>query len=126
MRILVVDDEENIRMFYKEELEEDGYCVNIAESGIEALRMIEESIIFNAPYDIATLDIRMPWMDGIITCRRIKKQWPELPVIISTAYREYKKDFETWAADAYIEKSADLTELKETIRRLIIEKRSGV
>ncbi len=126
MRILCVDDDDNCRMLYKEELAEEGYCVDTAQNGVEALRMIEESIIFNAPYDLVLLDIRMPVMDGINACIRIKEQWHELPVITNTAYGGYKQDFKTWGADGFIWKSADLNELKETIRRLIIEKRSGV
>lgn len=121
-----MEDEAVIRECYKEELEEDGYCVDTAANGVDALRMIEESIIFNAPYDLVMLDIRMPGMDGINTCQRIKAKWQELPVIFNTAYGEYKQDFEAWASDGYVVKSADLTELKETIRRLVIDKQRGV
>lgn len=119
MRILCVDDEENIRMLYKEELEEDGYFVDTADNGVEALRMIEESVIFDKPYNLIMLDIRMCYLDGIQTLYRIKKQWNKLLVVLNTAYGEYKQDFSTWGSDAYVVKNADLSELKNTIKNLI-------
>lgn len=114
-RILVVDDEENIRMLYQEELQEEGYEVVLASNGIEAM----ETLANKGPFDLVTLDIRMPGMDGINTVREIKERYRKIPVILVTAYGEYKQDFSTWASDAYIVKSADLTELKATIKRVL-------
>lgn len=113
-RILVVDDEENIRMLYQEELQEEGYEVSVASNGNEAL----DSLAKGEPFDLVTLDIRMPGMDGINTVRVIKEKYKGLAVVLLTAYGEYKQDFSTWASDAYIVKSADLTELKSTIKRI--------
>ena len=113
-RILVVDDEENIRMLYQEELQEEGYEVTVASNGTEALEALSK-----APFDLVTLDIRMPGMDGINTVRAIKEKYRDLAVVLVTAYGEYKQDFSTWASDAYIVKSADLTELKATIKGII-------
>ena len=112
MKVLIVDDDPAIRMLYKEELEEEGYEVTIASSGEEALKLFDEQ----SP-DIVTLDILMPGMDGIQVLRHMKEKNPELPVIMSTAY-DYRDDFAVWASEAYIVKSADLTQLKETIRKL--------
>ena len=114
-RILVVDDEENIRMLYQEELQEEGYEVTAASNGNEALNVLSKA----GPFDLVTLDIRMPGMDGINTVRAIKDKYQGLAVVLVTAYGEYKQDFSTWASDAYIVKSADLTELKATIKRII-------
>jgi DNA-binding response OmpR family regulator len=110
-RILVVDDEEGIRQLYKEELEEEGYEVELAERGEEALEKISK-----AKPDLVILDLRMPGMGGLEVLERIREQDKDLPVIICTAYGEYKSDLTTWASDAYIVKSADLTELKGVIR----------
>jgi DNA-binding response OmpR family regulator len=110
-RILVVDDEEGIRQLYKEELEDEGYEVELAERGEEAL----EKISVSKP-DVVILDLRMPGMGGLEVLERIREQDKDLPVIISTAYGEYKRDLTTWASDAYIVKSADLTELKRVIK----------
>jgi len=113
-RILVVDDEENIRVLYREELEEEGYTVDVAANGQEALNKLDT---FNP--DLITLDIKMPEMDGVETLRRIRGIQRDLPVILCSAYGEYKQDLTTWASDAYVIKTSDLTELKDTIKILL-------
>jgi CheY-like chemotaxis protein len=113
-KILIVDDEESIRFLYKEELEEDGFEVALAINGKEAL---EKLPLFKP--DLITLDIKMPVMDGIETLKRIREMERKLPVILCSAYGEYKQDLTTWASDAYVVKCADLSELKTTIRRLL-------
>jgi DNA-binding response OmpR family regulator len=110
-RILVVDDEEGIRQLYQEELEEEGYKVELAERGEEALEKISK-----AKPDAVILDLKMPGMGGLEVLERIREQDKDLPVIICTAYGEYKSDLTTWASDAYIVKRADLTELKRVIK----------
>ncbi len=113
-RIMIVDDEENIRFLYKEELEEEGFTVELAKNGEEAL---EKLPLFKP--DIITLDIKMPGMNGIETLKRIRETEKHLPIIMCSAYGEYKQDFATWASDAYVVKCADLTELKTMIRKLL-------
>jgi len=113
MKVLIVDDDPAIRMLYKEELEDEGYEVVIASSGEEALNLFDSE-----NPDIVTLDILMPGMDGIQVLRHMKEKNPRLPIIMSTAY-DYRDDFAIWASEAYIVKSADLTQLKETIRKLV-------
>ena len=114
-RILVVDDEENIRLLYEEELAEEGYEVSVAASAEEALAQIEA----HRP-DLITLDIRMPGVDGIEFLRLLRERDRDLPVIIVTAYGEYKQDFSVWASDAYVVKSADLDELKAMVRKVLL------
>lgn len=113
-KILVVDDEESIRFLYKEELEEEGFIVEVAKNGEEA---IEKLPLFKP--DLITLDIKMPGMNGIETLKRIRESERKLPIIMCSAYGEYRQDLTTWASDAYIVKCADLTELKSTIRKLL-------
>jgi DNA-binding response OmpR family regulator len=113
-KIMIVDDEENIRFLYKEELEEEGFMVELAKSGQEALDKLP---LFKP--DLITLDIKMPGMDGIETLKRIRESERQLPIIMCSAYGEYKQDLTTWASDAYVVKCADLTELKFTIRKLL-------
>jgi CheY-like chemotaxis protein len=113
-RILVVDDEESIRFLYKEELEEEGYVVECAKNGEEALEMLS---VFKP--DLVSLDIKMPVMDGIEALKRIREKERQLPIILCSAYGDYKQDLTTWASDAYVVKCADLTNLKLTIRKLL-------
>jgi DNA-binding response OmpR family regulator len=113
-KIMIVDDEENIRFLYKEELEEDGFTVELAQNGREAL---EKLPLFKP--DLITLDIKMPIMDGMEVLKRIRETERHIPIILCSAYGEYKQDITTWASDAYVVKCADLTELKTTIRKLL-------
>jgi CheY-like chemotaxis protein len=113
-KILIVDDEESIRFLYKEELEEEGYIVECAKNGEEAL---EKLAIFQP--DLISLDIKMPVMDGIEALKRIREKERRLPIILCSAYGEYKQDLTTWASDAYVVKCADLTNFKSIIRKLL-------
>ena len=116
MKILIVDDDQHIRRLYKEELEEDGYEVVVASSGTEAMEAFERE-----DPDLVTLDILMPDVDGIKILRQMKEKKPRIPIIMSTAY-DYRDDFAVWASEAYVVKSAELTELKETIKKLLSKK----
>lgn len=113
-RILVVDDEPSIGRLYREELEDEGYEVRVASSGREALDVLD-----GFDPHVVTLDIKMPGMDGIETLRAIKERRRTLPVILCTAYGEYRDDFGSWACDAYVVKSSDLDELKAVVRRAL-------
>ena len=112
--ILVADDETSIRKLYEKELQTEGYNVVFAANGQEAVEKTQEA----AP-DVVVMDIRMPGMDGIEAMGRILEENNEMPVIINTAYSSYKDSFLSWSADAYLTKSSDLTELKETIHVLL-------
>jgi two-component system response regulator (stage 0 sporulation protein F) len=112
--ILVVDDEEHIRLLFKEELEDEGYTVDLASNGLEALEKVKHS-----PYGMVVLDIKMPGMDGIQTLGEIKKINKDIPVILCSAYGEFKQDFSSWVSDGYIVKSADTRELKDIVKRTL-------
>lgn len=112
MKILIVDDDQNILKLYKEELEDEGYVIVTAINGQEAIEQFEKE----AP-DLVTLDILLPDIDGIKLLRQMKEKRPRLPIIMSTAY-DYRDDFAVWASEAYIVKSSDLTELKAAIKTL--------
>lgn len=112
-KVLVVDDDAHILRLYKEELEEEGYDVVTASTGKEALERFEQE-----EPDLVTLDILMPDIDGISLLRRMKELRPRMPIIMSTAY-DYRDDFAVWASEAYLVKSADLTELKSMAKKLL-------
>ena len=113
-RILVVDDEENLCLLYRDELESEGYEVQTVCDVATALKMVDAD-----PPDLVVLDIRMPRMDGIEAMGRILGRRNDLPIILNTAYSSYKDDFRSWPADAYVVKSADTSELKRVIRRVL-------
>jgi CheY-like chemotaxis protein len=112
--ILVVDDDENQRLLYQEELADEGYEVMVARDGKEAVEKVEQRLP-----DLVILDIVMPEMDGMEAMTRILRKHRRIPVILNTGYARYREDFLTWAADAYVVKSSDLTELKNKIRELV-------
>jgi two-component system, response regulator, stage 0 sporulation protein F len=113
-RILIVEDEDNQRELYASELQEDGYEVHQAQNGEAAVKMVNKN-----KYDCVILDIRMPEMDGIEALGKIISREKKMPVIIYTAYSNYKSNFMTWTANAYLTKSSDLTELKEKVKEVI-------
>ncbi|UCE71363.1 MAG: response regulator [Nitrospiraceae bacterium] len=113
-KILVVDDEKNIRLLLKEELQDEGYDVIMAENGAAALEMIQKEVP-----DLVTLDIKMPGEDGLSILRKIREIEYDLPVIICSAYSVYKTDFSAVAADHYVTKSSDFSELKNKIQEIL-------
>jgi heterodisulfide reductase subunit A len=80
-RILIVDDELVVRDSLKEWLEDEGFQVDMAESGAEALEKVT-----GEAYHLMLLDIKMPGMDGVEVLKRSKDIRPELPVVMMTAY----------------------------------------
>ena len=113
-RILVVDDEENVRLLYTMELKDEGYDVITATTAEEALDILKEQ-----NPDLIILDIRLPGMNGIEFLRRVKEIKRDIPVLMCTAYDDYKQDFGVWASEAYIVKSSDLSELKSKIKEFL-------
>jgi DNA-binding response OmpR family regulator len=113
-RILLVDDEEYIRQLYTEELSEEGYEVSTMASGHNLLKRID-----SFQPEAVVLDIRLVDYDGLELLQDIRNQHHDLPVILCTAYDTYKEDPKSIAADYYIVKSFDLSELKMAIHRAI-------
>ena len=112
--ILVVDDDDAIRTLLQDELRDEGYQVLTVTNARDALKTVQEEAL-----DLVILDIRMPGMDGLEALPRILGIKEGLPVILNTAYTLYQESFMSWAADAYVVKSSDLTELKDKVKELI-------
>ena len=112
--ILLVEDDKNQRLLYEQELKLAGYDIVTASNGKKALEKVNERLP-----DIIVMDINMPKMDGIEAMGRILSKNKKIPVIINTAYSNYKDSFMTWAADAYVVKSSDLSELKNRIKEVL-------
>ncbi len=115
--ILLVEDDKNQRLLYEQELRQEGYEILAAIDGKDALEKVEEQLP-----DIVVMDINLPRMDGIESMGKIINKNKNIPIIINTAYSNYKDNFITWAADAFIVKSPDLSELKDKIKEIIIKK----
>ena len=113
-KLLIVEDERNLCLLYREELTKAGYrvtAVTDAEAALEKMKKLK--------FDLIVTDIRMPGKNGIELITQVMALRKDIPIIINTAYQSYKHDFMTWAADAYIVKSASLDELKVKIKELI-------
>ena len=116
--ILLVEDNKNQRLLYEQELRFEGYEIVIAEDGKDVLKKVQEQ-----PLDLVVMDINLPMMDGLDIMDWILSKHRNIPTIINTTYSSYKDNFMTWAADAFIVKSSDVTELKNKIKELITNKR---
>jgi two-component system response regulator (stage 0 sporulation protein F) len=113
--ILLVDVHKAFLSMLTKEFEEEGYQILTAQSGLEALRVLEEKLDVN----LVITDLHLHEMDGAELLRQIKERWPDLPVIIHTAYTQYKENFLTWAADDYVVKSVDFSDLNNSVKKLI-------
>ena len=113
-RILVVEDDKNQQELYRQELIDEGYEVDVACDGKEAVDKAEQ-----IRPDLIVLDISMPGMDGIEAMGKILGGDNKIPIVLNTAYSSYKDNFMTWSADAYVIKSSDLTQLKTTIQQVL-------
>ena len=119
MRILVVDDERVIVKGIKFNLENEGYEVECAYDGVEAVEIVR-----NVKIDLVILDLMMPKLDGLETCRRIR-EFSTVPIIMLTAKSEDTDKllgFE-YGADDYITKPFNILELKSRVRAIL--RRSG-
>ena len=114
-RILIVDDEEMIRLLYRKELSQGGYEVDTASSGAEAIKKVSQG-----NFGVVVLDIELPDMSGLEVLQKLRKIAPETPIILNSAYTTYKLDFQSWLADDYIVKSSDLQALKHKIKQLVV------
>lgn len=82
-RLLIVDDQDGVRRFLHEAFAEEGYNVDTAANGIEAVRLAGIR-----PPSLILLDIKMPSMSGLETLEKLRQIAPDAPVILMTAYSE--------------------------------------
>lgn len=116
--VLLVDDEELVFQVMMKKLnwEEMGFSVDgYARNGVEALEKAEEQLP-----DVVMTDIKMPYMDGLTLCRRLKELYPDIKVIIFSGFDEfeYAKEAIKIEAEEYILKPIDAEELKGVFQRI--------
>ncbi len=116
-RILVVDDEANIRLLYSQELADEGYEVVTAASAAEATEKLREN-----DFQLMVLDIKLKNESGLDLLKEVVKERQQMPVILCSAFSYYKEDFSAWLADSYVVKSSDLQELKDEIRHVLAKR----
>jgi DNA-binding response OmpR family regulator len=118
--ILVVDDEKHIRMLYREELEADGYTVATSDGEEDIL-----DVIHREKPIIVILDIKLGVnRSGLDLLQEIRAEDQQIPVILSTAYDSFQHDLKSIAADYYVVKSVDLTELKDKVKMALNKARN--
>jgi len=116
-RLLVIDDEANIRLLYAQELGDEGYEVVTAATVSEAMTRLEEQT-----FDLVILDIKLKNESGLDLLQQIVKERQNLPVILCSAFSCYKDDFSAWLADGYVVKSSNIDELKLEIGKVLGKK----
>lgn len=115
MRVLIVEDQSNVLNYVKRALEEQGYAVDLARTGQEALDWAEV-----VEFDLIVLDIMLPEIDGITVCRRLRSQGNQAAILMLTA-RDAVDDRVAGldaGADDYLVKPFDLKELLARLRAL--------
>jgi two-component system response regulator HydG len=112
-RIIIVDDDENIRKTMKTILEYEGYIVDLAATGNEAIEMTQETA-----YNIALLDIRLPDMEGVELLKLIKDNVPRTRKIMVTGYPSMQNAISALNknADAYLVKPVDVEKLLNMVK----------
>ena len=112
-KILVVDDDENIRNTMKTILEDEGYIVDLAATGSEAIQKTKKSA-----YNIALLDIRLPDMEGVELLKLIKETVPRTRKIMVTGYPSMQNAIAALNknADAYLIKPIDIENLLNIVK----------
>jgi CheY-like chemotaxis protein len=122
LSILVVDDEPDVaelfRQRFRREVRQGLYVLHFAYSAEEALEKLDTGV---RPQLIVILsDINMPGMDGLALLREIKRRWPDLPVMMVTAYGddERRRNADEYGAAEFITKPVDFDQLKTQLRNL--------
>jgi two-component system response regulator PilR (NtrC family) len=115
-RLLIVDDEQSMREWLTIALSQDGYEVDSAASGEEALKILSRT-----PVDLALVDLRMPGLDGLETLRRIKRADEGVSVVIMTAYATAETAVQALKEGAYdyIIKPFKVDELKDCVQKAL-------
>ncbi|MBP1657375.1 MAG: Response regulator [Bacteroidetes bacterium] len=116
--VLVVDDEEALRSVLSNELINEGYDVQTASDGDDAMAEIDKT-----PFDLVLLDIKMPRVSGFEVLKHIKEHAGGTKVVMLTGFADLKNAIESkkLGADDFVSKPYDLVDLLTTIERVLNE-----
>ena len=115
-KILIVDDQFGIRILLNEVLNKEGYKTYQAANGHEALSLLKEQP------DLVLLDMKIPGMDGIEILKRMKKQRPDIRVVIMTAYGELDmiQEAKNLGALTHIAKPFDIEDIRQVVKKYLL------
>ncbi len=118
-KILIVDDEENVRYSFKKFFRDGHTTISEAKNGNEAISLLKKET-----FDLVLMDIEMPGLSGLEAIQHVKKMHPNLPVIIMTAFGTTERVIAAmkYGAFEYIEKPFDLDRLKEIVKEALYTK----
>ncbi len=113
--LLIVDDQKGIRLLLDEVFRREGFKTTLAANGLEALQAVEREIP-----GCVLLDMKMPGIDGLEVLKRLKIGWPEIPVIMMTAYGEIEltEDALKTGAMKYFTKPFDIYEVRDAVNEM--------
>jgi DNA-binding response OmpR family regulator len=114
VRILIVDDDSNVRLVYKDVLSDVGYDVLEAENGKGTFDILDHE-----PIDLVVLDIKLRSESGLDVLQKITKKFPKLPVILCSAYSSFQDDYTSWLAESYVVKSTNIEELLNEVEKVL-------
>jgi two-component system OmpR family response regulator len=119
VRVLVVEDEAKLAELVVKWLREDGADADVVSQGEDALLLAQ-----TRPYDVIVLDLVLPGIDGLETCRRLRAAGVEVPVLILTARDsvDYRMAGLNVGGDDYLTKPFDFTELSDRLHALARER----
>jgi CheY-like chemotaxis protein len=119
VRIMIIDDDEEMRSLLKDFFEEEGFETDSASNGVDALRTLSKD-----HFDLVITDIRMPGLTGLDILPRIRRLKPEIPIIVMTAYAsdDVRRRSLSGGATTYLEKPIHLSKLRTVIREVVLRK----
>lgn len=117
-RVLVVDDDDAVRIFVKRILDEDGYVVDASATGPDALTRIHDGQV----YDLVVADVCMPEMSGPQLVARMRQRGSQAKVLYVTGFADQlfdERDEQLWADEAFLDKPCTVQGLREAVSLLL-------
>jgi two-component system, NtrC family, response regulator PilR len=119
VRIMIIEDDKEMRSLLKDFLEEEGFETDSASNGVDALQVLSKD-----HFDLVITDIRMPGLTGLDILPRMRRLKPEIPIIVMTAYGsdDVRRRSLERGATIYLEKPIHLSKLRTVIREMALRK----